>query len=105
MNRRERRRQQRLIRCPVCGSCAWDLYAVHLVRHRKNFLKSRLAAIQGPWGTCHICRNHFSLSTIVPRMLNKPGGFPVEEKALNQAKHNYTWGNRREPWDGTLGNG
>lgn len=82
------KRYTRLL-CPVCRGCFWNLYGVSLDRHPRNFLKSKMHGITGPWGTCTRCGNHFSLSMKVPRLLDGPGGLEVAATALIEAKREY----------------
>ena len=86
------KRKVRYLRCPVCEGTGWVLYKVTLDRHPSWFLKSRMISIEGPWGTCSDCRNHFSLREREPRLLSRAGGLPVEHEALIQAKRIYMSG-------------
>jgi uncharacterized protein YbaR (Trm112 family) len=88
------RRRPNYFTCPVCKSNSWVLYKVSLDRHPSWFLKSKMIAIEGPWGTCATCKNHFDLGEQVPRLMDRPGGFPVEKAALLDAQVKYEMNKR-----------
>lgn len=81
------------MQCPVCNSCTWNVYEVSFIKHKRSFLKSKIYSMQGPWGTCTRCKNHFSFwRGPEPVLLDREGGIPVEEAALKKARGIFTTG-------------